>query len=159
MQFTSRRRSHGCMHAPAEVAGGRAGGSVPGRRHEKSSAARLGLALHCRSRSLFLPRGRARAMAEAEGASEAEHDEALLPLPSFVNQVAGHKGISHEGGAILVPEPGKIAKPVGRGYFAGEDRFYRALASYPSLAAFCPAYLGSRTIGDRDYVVLEDLTV
>ena len=98
-------------------------------------------------------------MAEAEGASEAEHDEALLPLPSFVNQVAGHKGISHEGGAILVPEPGKIAKPVGRGYFAGEDRFYRALASYPSLAAFCPAYLGSRTIGDRDYVVLEDLTV
>ena len=68
--------------------------------------------------------------AEALAASDPD-DEAILPLPSFVHQVAGHKGMSHEGGGILVPEPGKIAKPVGRGYFAGEDRFYRALASYP----------------------------
>ena len=91
---------------------------------------------------------------------DATHDEEIsaLPLPSFSNQVAGHKGISHEGGAILVPEPGKIAKPVGRGYFAGEDRFYRSLSSYPALAEFCPAYLGTRQFGGRDYVVLEDLT-
>ena len=91
---------------------------------------------------------------------DATHDQELsaLPLPSFHNQVAGHKGISHEGGAILVPEPGKIAKPVGRGYFAGEDRFYRTLESCPALAEFCPAYLGTRQFGGRDYVVLEDLT-
>lgn len=85
-------------------------------------------------------------------------DDTLLPLPSFANQVAGHRGVSHEGGAILVPEPGKIAKPVGRGYFAGEDMFYRSLASYPALAEFCPAYLGMRQFGGRDYVILEDLT-
>lgn len=89
-------------------------------------------------------------------AEEDEHE--ALPLPSFQNQVAGHKGISHEGGAILVPEPGKIAKPVGRGYFAGEDRFYRELHLHPSLAAFCPAYFGTQTLAGRDYVILEDLT-
>ena len=72
--------------------------------------------------------------------------------------MAGHKDISHEGGAILVPEPGKIAKPVGRGYFAGEDRFYRELHLHPSLAAFCPAYFGTQTLAGRDYVILEDLT-
>ena len=57
-----------------------------------------------------------------------------------------------------MPEPGKIAKPVGAGYFAGEDLFYRALASYPALAEFCPAYSGTMRYGGRDYVVLEDLT-
>ena len=81
-----------------------------------------------------------------------------MPWPGFVNQVAGHQGLSHEGGAILVPEPGKIAKPVGRGYFAGEDQFYRAIGSYPALASFCPAYFGTRTFGGRDFVILEDIT-
>ena len=90
--------------------------------------------------------------------SSPPEDEAVLPLPFFENQVAGHKGLSHEGGSILVPEPGKLAKPVGHGYFAGEDHFYRQLNSYPALAAFCPAYYGTRTFGDRQFVVLEDLT-
>ena len=90
--------------------------------------------------------------------SPPEDETEALPLPCFPNQVAGHKGLSHEGGAIVVPEPGKLAKPVGRGYFAGEDRFYRTLSSYPALAAFCPAYFGTRSYGGRDYVVLEDLT-
>ena len=40
----------------------------------------------------------------------------MSSLPSFANQVAGHRGISHEGGAIrkIPTEPGKIAKPVGQ---------------------------------------------
>ena len=90
--------------------------------------------------------------------SPPEDDSEALPLPVYHMQVAGHKELSHEGGALLVPEPGKLAKPVGRGYFAGEDRFYRALGSYPALAEFCPRYFGTRSFGGRDYVVLEDLT-
>lgn len=85
-------------------------------------------------------------------------DAYIASMPPFENQVAGHKGISHEGGAIVVPEPGKIAKPVGRGYFAGEDDFYEQLATYPALAQFCPAYSGTLKRDGRDYVVLEDLT-
>jgi hypothetical protein len=85
-------------------------------------------------------------------------DAEELPLPPFRNQVAGHKGISHEGGSILMLGPGQIAKPVGRGYFAGEDRFYRSLGSYPTIARFCPSYSGTRTFAGREYVVLEDLT-
>ena len=34
--------------------------------------------------------------------------EAALP-PAFRLQVAGHQGLSHEGGALLVPEEGKVA--------------------------------------------------
>ena len=89
--------------------------------------------------------------------SEEEHD-GLLPLPVFANQVAGHQGLSHEGGSIMVPAPGKIAKPVGKGYFAGEDAFYRQLTHNPKLAKFCPAYFGTRSFGGRDFVILEDLT-
>ena len=82
----------------------------------------------------------------------------MVELPSFVNQVGGHKEHSEEGGIILVPEPGKIAKPIGCGYFAGEDHFYEQLTSCPALAEFCPFYSGIRTFGNRDYIVLEDLT-
>ena len=99
---------------------------------------------------------------EADGSciysSSPPDHEAVLPLPFFQNQVAGHTGVSNEGGSILVPEPGKLAKPVGHGYFAGEDHFYRQLESYPALAEFCPAYFGTRTFGQRQFVVLEDLT-
>ena len=99
---------------------------------------------------------------EADGSciysSSPPDHEAVLPLPFFQNQVAGHTGVSNEGGSILVPEPGKLAKPVGHGYFAGEDHFYRQLKSYPALADFCPAYFGTRTFGQRQFVVLEDLT-
>ena len=99
---------------------------------------------------------------EADGSciysSSPPDHEAVLPLPFFQNQVAGHTGVSNEGGSILVPEPGKLAKPVGHGYFAGEDHFYRQLKSYPALAEFCPAYFGTRTFGQRQFVVLEDLT-
>ena len=66
---------------------------------------------------------------DAEEAVGAEDGDRVLPLPAFRNQVAGHQGLSHEGGSIMVPAPGKIAKPVGQGYFAGEDRFYKQLAS------------------------------
>ena len=80
------------------------------------------------------------------------------PLPAFANQVAGHRGLSKEGGSILVPAPGKIAKPVGQGYFAGEDQFYRQLASHPQMAQLCPAYFGTRSFAGRECVILEDLT-
>jgi len=79
-------------------------------------------------------------------------------LPAFDYQVAGHMGLSNEGGSLLVPEPGRIAKPVGLGYFAGEDRFYQTLRDTPELAAFCPAFYGHRSIRGRRFVVLEDLT-
>ena len=67
-------------------------------------------------------------------------------LPAFDYQVAGHMGLSNEGGSLLVPEPGRIAKPVGLGYFQGEDRFYQTLRDTPELAGFCPAFYGHRSI-------------
>ena len=91
-------------------------------------------------------------------AEEQHHDNCALPLPAFRNQVAGHVGLTHEGGSIMVPAPGKIAKPVGHGYFAGEDAFYKQLASNPAFAQFCPAYFGTRSFGGRNFVILEDLT-
>ena len=87
-----------------------------------------------------------------------DEEDSLYPLPAFANQVAGHQGLSQEGGSILVPAPGKIAKPVGKGYFAGEDQFYRQLTSDPTMAQFCPAYFGTRSFAGRDFVILEDLT-
>lgn len=50
------------------------------------------------------------------GAAQQRAMDVEAILPSFDNQVAGHRGISHEGGAIrkIPTEPGKIAKPVGQ---------------------------------------------
>lgn len=97
-------------------------------------------------------------MATDDASVAGEEEEGACPLPAFAHQVAGHHGLSSEGGSILVPAPGKIAKPVGRGYFAGEDQFYRQLTSDPTMAKFCPAYFGTQRFAGRDFVILEDLT-
>mmetsp|Transcript_16701 Transcript_16701/g.39880 ORF Transcript_16701/g.39880 Transcript_16701/m.39880 type:complete len:566 (+) Transcript_16701:51-1748(+) len=97
-------------------------------------------------------------MSTDEAPAAAEEERGLYPLPAFEHQIAGHQGLSQEGGSILVLAPGKIAKPVGRGYFAGEDQFYRQLATDSKIAQFCPAYYGTRTFAGRDFVILEDLT-
>ena len=83
--------------------------------------------------------------------------ETELPR-AFAYQVAGHTGLSPEGGSLVEFGQGKVAKPVGKGYFAGEDRFYRELANLPSLQPFCAAYYGTKTIQDHTFVILEDLT-
>lgn len=81
------------------------------------------------------------------------------PVPAtFCYQVAGHRQLSNEGGPIVWLSPGRIAKPVGTGYFAGEDQFYSTLERSPGLQSFCPAFYGMRTLGGRLWIVLEDLT-
>ena len=74
------------------------------------------------------------------------------------HQVGGHAGLTNEGGALLVAEPGRLAKPVGHGYFAGEDAFYEQLRPDDALAPFVPAFFGTRCIRGRTCVVLEDVT-
>jgi len=71
----------------------------------------------------------ARAAAVAAAEAEAPLTWGTMPLPAFDYQVAGHMGLSNEGGSLVVPAPGRIAKPVGLGYFAGEDRFYQRYAA------------------------------
>lgn len=91
-------------------------------------------------------------------AEQSQPFDKTIQLAAFEHQIAGHVGLSNEGGQLLVPEPGKIAKPVGIGYFAGEDNFYSLLSATPELAAFCPRFFGRRVYSGRTFVVLEDLT-
>ena len=80
----------------------------------------------------------------------------MLP---FKNQVGGHKELTEEGGALVVPAPGLVAKPTGHGYWAGEDSFYEALSKRADpLLQWCPAYHGTRVLAGRTHVVMEDLT-
>ena len=80
------------------------------------------------------------------------------PVP-YAHQAGGHREqLSEEGGALVVPAPGLVAKPTGHGYWAGEDSFYEALAATdPELCRWCPAYHGTRTYAGRRHVILEDL--
>ena len=86
-------------------------------------------------------------------------------MQPFKNQVGGHKELTEEGGALVVPSPGLVAKPTGHGYWAGEDAFYETLCTpdpltkrADPLAQWCPAYHGTRVLAGRTHVVLEDLT-
>ena len=80
----------------------------------------------------------------------------MLP---FKNQVGGHKELTEEGVALMVPSPGLVAKPTGHGYWAGEDSFYETLSKRADpLLQWCPAYHGTRVLAGRTHVVLEDLT-
>ena len=88
---------------------------------------------------------------------ERQHDDEIMP-PTHPHQVGGHAGLTNEGGALLVAEPGRLAKPVGHGYFAGEDAFYEQLRPDDALAPFVPAFFGTRCIRGRTCVVLEDVT-
>ena len=77
----------------------------------------------------------------------------------FENQVGGHKDLTVEGGALVVPSPGFVAKPTGYGYWAGEDAFYETLSQRADpLLQWCPAYHGTRVLAGRTHVVMEDLT-
>ena len=83
------------------------------------------------------------------------------PAPTpYAHQAGGHREqLSEEGGALVVPAPGLVAKPTGHGYWAGEDSFYEAIAATdPELCRWCPAYHGTRTYAGRRHVILEDLT-
>ena len=97
------------------------------------------------------------AAARAQFDESPEHDDEILP-PTHPHQVGGHAGLTNEGGALLVAEPGRLAKPVGHGYFAGEDAFYEQLRPDDALAPFVPAFFGTRCIRGRTCVVLEDVT-
>ena len=97
------------------------------------------------------------AAARAQIDEKPEHDDEILP-PTHPHQVGGHAGLTNEGGALLVAEPGRLAKPVGHGYFAGEDAFYEQLRPDDALAPFVPAFFGTRCIRGRTCVVLEDVT-
>ena len=86
-------------------------------------------------------------------------------MQPFKNQVGGHKELTEEGGALVVPSPGLVAKPTGHGYWAGEDAFYETLCTpdpltkrADPLAQWCPTYHGTRVLAGRTHVVLEDLT-
>lgn len=78
---------------------------------------------------------------------------------AFPHQVGGHKQLSEEGGALVVPAPGLVAKPMGHGYWAGEDAFYDTLSSRADpLLSWCPTYYGTRVLSGRKHLLLEDLT-
>ena len=95
------------------------------------------------------------AAARAQIDESQEHDDEISFHP---HQVGGHAGLTNEGGALLVAEPGRLAKPVGHGYFAGEDAFYEQLRPDDALSPFVPAFFGTRCIRGRTCVVLEDVT-